>query len=122
MKKFKITVDGKEYSVLVEEVKEKSPSPVAPAPTSAPVPSAPPQTQKPQAPAGDGNLSAPMPGTILQILVKEGDQVQRGQALLILEAMKMENGINATVSGTVANIAVSVGQSVDTGQLLMTIR
>ena len=125
MKKLKITVDGTVYNVEVEEVKDAQTSrpsepPVQqfrPAPTAPPVKAA----AKPQPAAGNGNLTAPMPGTILKILVSKGDKVEAGQPLIILEAMKMENNINASASGTVASIEVSPGQTVDTGQLLLTI-
>lgn len=67
------------------------------------------------------DVLAPMPGTIVKILVNEGDQVQEDQDVLILEAMKMENPIAATGSGAVASIKVKVDDKVDTGQVLMTI-
>lgn len=123
MKTFKITIDGKEYQVQVEELKDDAPRPAAPAPVSAPVaaaaPAAAPRPQAPQ--AAPGGLTAPMPGTVLKVLVKVGDKVEHGQPLLVLEAMKMENNINAASAGVVAAIAVNPGQSVDTGQLLLTI-
>ncbi len=67
------------------------------------------------------DVSAPMPGTIVQILVNVGDQVSEDQDVLILEAMKMENPIAATGTGKVASIDVKVDDKVDAGQLLMTI-
>ena len=126
MKTFRITVEGKEYQVQVEEVQEgttqPAPTPVpAPAASPAPAPAAP--ASRPDAqPVGSGALTAPMPGTVLKILVVEGEKVEYGQTLLVLEAMKMENGINANAAGVVADIQVSPGQSVDTGQLLLTIK
>ncbi len=67
------------------------------------------------------DVLAPMPGTIVTMLVSEGDQVQEDQDVLILEAMKMENPIAAPDTGAVASIKVKVGDKVDTGQVLMTI-
>ncbi len=64
-------------------------------------------------------VNAPMPGTVLDIKVSEGDQVVAGQVLLILEAMKMENEIMATASGTIVSIPVSKGASVNSGDLLI---
>jgi biotin carboxyl carrier protein len=66
-------------------------------------------------------VQAPMPGTILKVLVKEGDSVSEDQEVLILEAMKMENPISAPASGTVKSIKVKTDDKVDTGQLLMVI-
>lgn len=123
MKKFKITVDGKTYNVEVEEVREgvqpssKPVSQAQPRPT-APAPSA---SVNPNPAGGNGGVTAPMPGTILRILVTEGQKVELGQTVAILEAMKMENNINANATGTVSSIQVNPGQSVDTGQLLLTI-
>jgi biotin carboxyl carrier protein len=62
-----------------------------------------------------------MPGTILNVLVKQGDTVKEGQNLLVLEAMKMENEVLAPVSGTVAQLCVAKGASVNTGDLLLVI-
>lgn len=124
MKRFRITVDGKEYNVEVEEVREGAVAPQRPVPIAppAPAPVAPQRPERrPQAPSGSGSLTSPMPGTILKVLVSVGDKVEQGQALVVLEAMKMENNINATTTGTITSIEVSQGQSVDTGQLLLTI-
>lgn len=129
IKKFRITVDGKAYEVEVEEIgAEGQPAPPQPA---APQPRQTPQAAKQSAPApktvpkqvsaGSGGISAPMPGTVLQVLVKQGDKVKEGQPLLILEAMKMENNITAPNAGTVTVIAVSQGQNVESGQHLLTI-
>ena len=66
-----------------------------------------------------GDIKAPMPGKVLQVLVNAGDKVEEGQALLVLEAMKMENVIKSTSEGTVSDILVSPGQAVEKGGLLV---
>ncbi len=71
--------------------------------------------------AGDGTITAPMQGTIVKVLVAEGDAVEAGQALLVLEAMKMENHINAERGGTVKEIRVAAGDTVGTGDVLVVI-
>jgi acetyl-CoA/propionyl-CoA carboxylase biotin carboxyl carrier protein len=71
--------------------------------------------------AGDGTVSAPMQGTIVKVLVNEGDMVEPGQALLVLEAMKMENHINAEQGGTVKEVRVGAGDNVGTGDVLVVI-
>jgi acetyl-CoA/propionyl-CoA carboxylase biotin carboxyl carrier protein len=68
--------------------------------------------------AGSGTITAPMQGTIVKVLVSEGDQVEIGQAVLVLEAMKMENHINAETSGTVKEIRVEAGDTVGPGDVL----
>ena len=73
------------------------------------------------APAGAVKANAPIPGTILDIKVNPGDQVKRGDILLILEAMKMENEILAPQDGTIASVNVSKGASVNSGDLLVSI-
>jgi len=70
---------------------------------------------------GEGELNAPMPGKILEVLVKEGDEVELGQPVAILEAMKMENELKAPVAGTISTIAVSVGDSLDKNALILEI-
>ena len=71
--------------------------------------------------AGNGTVSAPMQGTIVKVLVAVGDTVEAGQALLVLEAMKMENHINAETAGTVAEIRVAEGDTVGTGDVLVVV-
>lgn len=68
-----------------------------------------------------GLINAPMPGKIVSVLKKEGETVEIGQAVIILEAMKMENELKSTVAGTVQKIAVEAGQSVEKGELLLEI-
>jgi acetyl-CoA/propionyl-CoA carboxylase, biotin carboxylase, biotin carboxyl carrier protein len=70
---------------------------------------------------GDGTVSAPMQGTIVKVLVAQGDAVEPGQALLVLEAMKMENHINAERGGTVKEVRVTAGDTVGTGDVLIVI-
>jgi acetyl-CoA/propionyl-CoA carboxylase, biotin carboxylase, biotin carboxyl carrier protein len=70
---------------------------------------------------GDGTISAPMQGTIVKLLVAEGDEVEAGQSVLVLEAMKMENHINAEGAGTVKEIRVNAGDTVGTGDVLLVI-
>lgn len=125
LRKFKITVNGTEYLVEMEEIGAPQvasvPQPTAPAPAANPEPvveqAAPVQTS---AAAADA-MTAPMPGTILKILVNPGESVQENQPLMILEAMKMENEIVAGKSGIVAGIHVSTGDMVNPGDALITI-
>jgi pyruvate carboxylase subunit B len=70
---------------------------------------------------GEGELKAPMPGKILEILVSKGDEVEQGDPVAILEAMKMENELKAPVAGTVTSIAVSVGDSLEKNALILEI-
>jgi acetyl-CoA/propionyl-CoA carboxylase biotin carboxyl carrier protein len=70
---------------------------------------------------GNGTISAPMQGTIVKVLVAEGDEVAAGQAVLVLEAMKMENHINAESGGTVKEIRVQAGDTVGTGDVLIVV-
>ena len=124
LRKFKISIDGKEYLVEMEEI-GGVPAPVAQAP-AAPVAVAAPVAEEatpapaPVAASADAQLS-PMPGTILKVLVKEGDAVKANQPLMVLEAMKMENEIVATQDGTVAGIHVTLGQIINAGDALITI-
>jgi biotin carboxyl carrier protein len=70
---------------------------------------------------GDGALKAPMQGLLLKVLVAAGDAVKLGQAVAVLEAMKMQNDITATKSGTVREVYVQEGAVVTPGQVLMVI-
>jgi len=129
LRKFKIAIDGKEYLVEMEEIggvqQPVQAAPVAAAPVAAPV--AAPAEQAAPAPAapvsaasGDA-MTAPMPGTILKVLVNIGDEVKENQPLMILEAMKMENEVVANHAGKVAGIHVNQGQVVNAGDALITI-
>lgn len=111
MKNYTITVNGNVYEVTVEEGftgKASAPKAAAPAPAAAPA-------------AGSVTVSAPMPGKILGIKTSVGAAVKRGQVILILEAMKMENEIVAPEDGTVASINVTVGEMVEPGATLATL-
>ncbi|MEQ9763935.1 acetyl-CoA carboxylase biotin carboxyl carrier protein subunit [Streptococcus sp. ZJ151] len=134
LRKFKISVDGKEYLVEMEEI-GGTPAPAGQLPSAQPQPAAPqaPVVDTPEetapapaavssAPAGADALAAPMPGTILNILVNVGDTVSENQPLMILEAMKMENEIVASSAGTVSAIHVTSGQTVNPGDGLITIQ
>lgn len=128
MRRFVISVNGNQYEVDVEEVTSdvaSSPRPVEPKPvvTQAPTPPVSPVLQNEPIAVSNGaeSVSAPMPGVILSVNVKEGDMVKAGATLMILEAMKMENEILAPRDGRIANIFVNKDASVNTGEQLVTI-
>ena len=144
MKEYKLKINGNEYNVTVNEVDgsmaevevngtpfkvefdkpvKKAAAPfakpaakaAAPAPAAGPAP-------KPAAAGGAGTaVTSPLPGVILDVCVKEGDAVKRGQTVMVLEAMKMENVIEATADGTVTAIKVGKGDSVLEGAPLVII-
>ena len=107
MKRYNITVNGKAYDVAVEEL-DAGAAPVAAAPAAAPV-------------ADGTKVTAPMPGTILDIKVAVGDTVAAGQAVCVLEAMKMENDVNAPCAGKILSINTTKGSAVETGAVLAVI-
>lgn len=114
MKKYKVNVNGTVYEVTVEAMDGAAPVAAAPAAAPAPAPAAAPV-------AGGEKVSAPMPGTILDVRVSNGASVKKGDILFILEAMKMENEIMAPCDGTIASVSVSKGAAVDSGALLCVI-
>ena len=114
MKKYRVTVNGTVYEIELEELIGTAPAPAAAAP-AAPAPAA-------AAPEGGEQVTAPMPGTILSINVAAGDTVKRGQVLMILEAMKMENEIMCPCDGKIASVNASKGSSVESGTLLCVIQ
>ncbi len=121
MKNLRITVNGTVYDVQVEELgSDAAPAPAAApaaAASAAPVKAA---AQRKTAAAGE-KVAAPMPGTIVSVNVSEGQSVKKGDVLVVLEAMKMENEIKAPRDGSISSVAVSKGASVDTGATLVTI-
>ena len=149
MNKYQYKVQGVDYDVEIEEVEGnlakvsvngipfevelkrpinpvhaiKKPKVAAPKPaTPAPAPAAAPVAAAPAAAPGSGNpVKAPLPGTISSISVKVGDQVNVGDTVLVLEAMKMQNNIEAEYAGTVTSIVVNPGDSVMEGAVLLTI-
>ena len=132
MKTYQVTVNGQVFEVTVEEMAAGSgtipaapkvqpvaaPKP-APQPAPAPKPAASAPASAPAAPAGGKTIQAPMPGKIMKINFTAGTSVKRGDVLLVLEAMKMENDIMAPADGTIASINVNPGDSVNTGDMLV---
>ena len=117
MKNLKITVNGTVYDVQVEEANgAAAPVDAAPsAPAAAPAPKA-------SAPDGAEAINAPMPGTIVSVNVSAGQKIAKGDVLIVLEAMKMENEIMAPHDGVVASVNVSKGESVNSGTLLVSLQ
>ena len=103
MKSYTITVNGKAYDVTVEEK-----GGVASAPVSAP------------GNDGDVQIKAPMPGKVMSIKIKPGEQVSKGDTIMVFEAMKMENSVVAPQDGTIASIKVEVGSEFESGAVLAT--
>jgi len=125
MKNYRVNVNGTTYEIAVEEIKEgevssiqnTTPTNVVPVVTSAPTA---PVIGTPVSSNGD-KLNSPMPGTILDVKVSNGEKVKKGQLLMILEAMKMENEIVSPKDGIISSIQVSKGLSVNSGALLCVI-
>ena len=116
MRRFLVNVNGTSYEVAVEEIDGKAAAAAAaPATPAAP-------TAAPAAAAGDTLVKAPMPGNILSVSVKPGDAVKKGQAIMVLEAMKMENEILSPIDGTVVSVLVQQGASVNSDDTLCTLR
>ena len=125
MKNFLIKVNGVEYKVEVEEIKKETvaapkqePRPEVKAVQPPPNPVA---SQVAVAPGSGSAVSAPMPGTVLKLNVAKGDTIAKGQTLLILEAMKMENEIISPTSGKVADVRVQKGQQVNAGDVMIVV-
>ena len=122
--KTNVTVNGKVYTVETEAPKAEAPAPKsapAPAPKPAAAPAAPKaESPKPAAPvAGGVQVKSPLPGSVIKVLVSEGQAAKKGDTLLTLESMKMENAIMAEADGTVKQIAVTPGQNVMQDDLLV---
>ena len=149
MKRFQVTVNGTAYDVQVQELDGQAPAPAAapvvaaaPAPVAAapaapaasapapaavapapvvPIPAAPAPPAPEASSTGDVRVTAPMPGNIWDVRCSIGQVVSKGDPLIILEAMKMENEIISPQDGTVAGIHVSKGETVETGALLVSL-
>ena len=143
MKEYKYKINGNLYNVVIGDIEdniahvevngthytvemEKKPKAAAPAPKPVARPAAKPAAAAPAAPAAKpaaakSGVKSPLPGVILDIKVKEGDEVKKGQTIIILEAMKMENSINADKDGKITAINVSKGESVLEGTDLVII-
>ena len=126
-----VTVNGEKYEVEVERVgggssslsrrpPERVSRTVQAAPAAQPV--AAPQPAAPAASGSAGSVVSPMPGTVLDVKVKEGDAVSVGQVVVILEAMKMETEIVSEVAGSVAAVRVKKGDAVDTDTVLVEVK
>ena len=111
MKKYRVNVNGSVYEIEIEEM--NAPATMS-APAAAPKASAP-------APAGGTQVKAPMPGTILDVRVQNGQTVKKGTVICVLEAMKMENEIPAPCDGKIGSLNVRKGDSVETQALICTI-
>ena len=135
-KLFDVTVNGATYEVESENAPVAAPAPQpaaapvqdapvaapAPQPAAAPAQAAPAAAAPAAKPAGAGEkVPSPLPGVIIEISVKEGQQVKQGQKLVILEAMKMENEIPAPKDGTVTEILVHKGDTLQEGDPIVTI-
>ena len=116
----KVTVNGEEYTVEWENPVEEKPvikvQPAAAKPAAAPAPAAKPVAT---APTGGHSIKTPLPGVIIDVKVNVGDTVAKGQTVIILEAMKMENNINADREGKVTAIQVAKGDTVADGAVLV---
>lgn len=125
MKMFRVVVNGSEYKVGIEELAEENvsrssqpetaPTPPQPIAKTQPRPSAP----KTASAGTGGTIVAPMPGTVIRVAVNIGDKVTKGQTLLVLEAMKMENEIMAPADGVVQELNITQGISVNAGDILV---
>jgi biotin carboxyl carrier protein len=130
MKHLRITVDGKAYDVVVEDLTEETGGTLYPAPGTmaqaarAAQPAAPvaaPAAPAAPAPSGENDKLAPLGGVVIEINVKVGDPVKAGDKIMTIEAMKMKTAVSAHRDGKVAAVPVKVGDAVDAGQVLLTI-
>ncbi|MBQ7364986.1 MAG: biotin/lipoyl-binding protein [Clostridia bacterium] len=115
MKAYKVTVNGNVYEITLEVIDKSEVKAVPAAPKAAPAAPAAPVA------AGGATITAPMPGTILKVNVQNGASVKKGDVLMILEAMKMENEIMAPADGTVGSVTVTNGTTVEAGTVLCTL-
>lgn len=123
---FKIAVNGTSYDVVVEELTSATSAIMpnytpAPATAASPAPAPAAAASVAKGPAGAGDQCAQMGGVVAGIMVKEGQQVNEGDRIAELEAMKMKVPVMATRAGQVSKISVAVGDAVESGQVLLTI-
>ena len=119
-----IEINGTKYNVEVDKTMQTVKTPKLVRSVSVPSTDIHPavaKTSSPSAPKGTGTIKSPLPGVILELFVKEGDNVKIGQRLLVLEAMKMENNIEADKPGEVVSISKKKGDSVMEGDVLIVI-
>ena len=121
MKNYTITVNGNVYDVTVEETGAGSAPAAVPVKAAPKAPVAAPKAAVASGAQGSVKVNAPMPGKILKTVAAAGQAVKKGEVLLVLEAMKMENEIVAPQDGTVASINVAVGDSVEAGAVVATL-
>lgn len=122
MREFIVRVNGEEFQVEVEEVRNGNrPAPTTPRTNRNVSVGANVKKPQPKANVNESNVVAPMPGTVLKVNVSEGDTVSAGDTIVVLEAMKLENNLSAPVSGTVKAIKANVGDSVNSGDILVEI-
>lgn len=119
MKNYTITVNGNVYDVTVEEGTGSTAGAAKAAAPKAAAPKAAPKAAAPSGAQGAVKVNAPMPGKILKVNVNAGAAVKKGDVLLVLEAMKMENEICAPQDGTVATVECAAGDSVESGKVLV---
>ncbi len=119
MKAYKVNVNGNVYEITLEIIDKNeintTSAPASAAPTSAPA------TAPAAATTGGVAITAPMPGTILKVNVTNGQAVKKGDVLMVLEAMKMENEIMAPSDGTITSVNTQAGASVEPGAVLCTL-
>ena len=121
MKSYTITVNGTAYEVTVEETGSVSAPAAAPVAAPKAAPAAAPKAAAPAAGAGAVKVSASVPGKVLKVVASVGQAVKKGEVVLVLEAMKMENDIVAPEDGTIASINVANGDAVESGAVLATL-
>lgn len=114
MKKYHVNVNGNDYEIAIELINESE------AKSAVPVKAATPASTS--VPAVGEKITSPMPGNILSVNVSAGDTVKKGQILMILEAMKMENEIMSPIDGTIVSIHTAKGATVESGALLCVIK
>jgi len=121
LKKYKVKVNGNEYEVEVEEIRENQIETISKAQEKLAAKPAVKRNASKEV-IGSNVIKASLPGTILKINVKEGDSVKSGDVIIVLESMKMETPVSVSVDGVVASINVEEGASVSAGDVLASIK